>query len=248
LLVRFGVKTVLDIEGMHCKACVGRMTQALQGLPDVQTATVTLNPPRAELESDAPIDLAALQSAASAAGNYRIRPAPAEAAAPAIPVVGDDPTQKKSLYPLWLILSYVAGTSALVTFDDRSWHSYLNTFMAGFFLVFSFFKLLDLRGFAASYRMYDLVAGAIPAWGFIYPFVELGLGIAYSLRWQPMVVNIATLALMLVGALGVLKAMRTKSATRCACLGTALNLPLTAVTLTEDLGMGAMAVAMLLWR
>jgi hypothetical protein len=52
---------------------------------------------------------------------------------------------------------------------------------------------------------------------------------------------------MLLGAAGVLNALRQKKQLRCACLGTALNLPMTTVTLVEDLAMAAMAGAMLLW-
>ena len=119
--------------------------------------------------------------------------------------------------------------------------------MAGFFLVFSFFKLLDLRGFADAYQSYDILARRSRAWALAYPFVELALGIAYLTRWQPVPTNIATLALMLVGSVGVLRAVLDKRAIRCACLGTALNLPMTTVTLVEDLGMAAMAGVMLLW-
>ena len=49
-------------------------------------------------------------------------------------------------------------------------------FMAGFFIVFAFFKLLNIQGFADSYRMYDIVAAKWPGWGYVYPFVELALG------------------------------------------------------------------------
>lgn len=250
------MKTLLAIEGMHCNACAERLTRAFEGVPGVDSVTVTLTPPRAELESDHALDAEALAGAAKSAGSYRVREVPAEAAAP-VSVITEEPP--KSLYPLWLIVGYIAGVSALVTWalpalggaaaelSAHTLHAFMNAFMAGFFLVFSFFKLLNLRGFAMSYRMYDLLAAAIPPWAYVYPFVELALGVAYLLRWQPLAVNIATLALMLIGAIGVLKAIRTKSATRCACLGTALNLPLTAVTLTEDLGMGAMAAAMLIW-
>jgi hypothetical protein len=59
------------------------------------------------------------------------------------------------------------------------------------------------------------------------------------------VTNSVTLVLMLVGAAGVLKALLDKRAIRCACLGTALNLPMTTVTLVEDLTMAAMAAGML---
>ncbi len=51
--------------------------------------------------------------------------------------------------------------------------------MAGFFIVFSFLKFLDLKGFARSYTMYDLLAKQWKVYGFIYPFLELGLGIMY---------------------------------------------------------------------
>jgi hypothetical protein len=61
-------------------------------------------------------------------------------------------------------------------FDTMQW---MRHFMAGFFLVFSFFKLLNLKGFAESYVMYDVLAKQIPAWAYLYAFVELGLGIAF---------------------------------------------------------------------
>ncbi len=58
-------------------------------------------------------------------------------------------------------------------------------FMAGFFLPFSFFKLLDVSAFADAYMGYDLLAKRWRGWGFLYPFLELGLGAAYLANWQP---------------------------------------------------------------
>jgi len=68
--------------------------------------------------------------------------------------------KKPSLYPLVLIVAYIAGAVALGAWarGARSWHSVMLDFMAGFFLVFSFFKLLDLRGFADAYQSYDIIA------------------------------------------------------------------------------------------
>jgi hypothetical protein len=117
--------------------------------------------------------------------------------------------------------------------------------MAGFFLVFSFFKLLNLRGFSEAYQSYDVVARVWPSWGYIYPFLELALGVSYLANWNPIITNLATLGLMLVGAIGVFRTLWDGKAIRCACLGTVLNLPMTKVTLIEDLGMAAMAILML---
>jgi hypothetical protein len=51
---------------------------------------------------------------------------------------------------------------------------------------------------------------------------------------------------MVFGSLGVFHALRQGLDLECACLGTVLHVPLSTVALVEDLGMAAMAAAMLL--
>ena len=81
----------------------------------------------------------------------------------------------------------------------------------------------------------------------VYPVLELSLGLGYLARWQPVVVLGATVVLLTFGALGVLSALRKGLDLNCACMGTALNVPLTTVALTEDLVMAGMALVMLLF-
>jgi hypothetical protein len=204
---------------------------------------VTLDPPQARVEMSHHVPTETLDNAVRAAGEYRLSESTAGTT-----LVTDSVEPKESLFPLFLIVGYIAGTVALIAFagGDRSWHTMMRHFMAGFFLVFSFFKLLDLRGFADAYRTYDVLARVWPFWALAYPFVELALGIAYLVNYNPLATNLATLVLMLLGAVGVLKSLLKKQAIRCACLGTALNLPMTTITLVEDLGMAAMAAIMLL--
>jgi copper chaperone CopZ len=232
-----------DVVGMHCQSCVGKVTDALKKVEGVTAANVTLDPPKARVDMKSHVPTEALNRAAQAAGGYRI----VEATSASHSVEAIAP--KESLYPLFLIVGYIVGTIAIVALatGERSPHVLLRYFMGGFFVVFSFFKLLDVRGFADAYRSYDVVARAWPAWEFMYPFVELALGAAYLLNLNPMATNVATLVLMLVGAVGVLKALLDKRAIRCACLGTALNLPMTTITLVEDLGMALMAAIMLIF-
>lgn len=238
----------ISIGGMHCAACVNRLAAAFKSVPGVTEATVTLVPPAARIESDRPVSIEALADAARSAGTYSVGPI-APSAAPQAPPSHTAEGPAPSLYPLVLIVTYIAATVALAGYfrGPWSWHAGMNDFMAGFFLVFSFFKLLDLRGFADAYMSYDLLARRSRLWALVYPFVELGLGLAYLTRWQPTITSAVTLALMLVGAAGVLGALLRRDRIRCACLGTALNLPMTTVTLVEDVGMAAMAAAMLAW-
>jgi cation transport ATPase len=241
-----------DVLGMHCQSCVAKVTAALRGVAGVTAANVTLQPPHAQVEMASHVPTEQLDRAAQAAGDYHVTdvasgPSADDSSAPSHISAATAEQPQESLYPLFLIVGYIAGTVALVAFatGERSPHVLMRYFMAGFFLVFSFFKLLDLRGFADAYRSYDLLARAAPAWSYAYPFVELGLGAAYLLNLAPTATNLATLILMLVGAAGVLKSLLARQAIRCACLGTALNLPMTKVTLVEDLAMAAMAAVML---
>jgi hypothetical protein len=118
-------------------------------------------------------------------------------------------------------------------------------FMAGFFLVFSFFKLLDINAFATAYAGYDLLAKQWRGWGLVYPFIELALGIAYLAHFNPILTHWVTIIVMGFSAIGVIRAVATKTQIQCACLGTVFKLPMSTVTIVEDVGMVLMAGAML---
>ncbi len=235
---------------MHCQSCVTKITAAIEELNAVESANVTLSPPKATVRLRDDIDDDRLKSAVEEAGDYHLKPASNEEnATQATKAPGETATDesKESLYPLLLIVGFIAGVTILIAMRNQTYavRPMMSHFMAGFFIVFGFFKLLDLPGFANMYGTYDLVAKVIPPWAWIYPFVEVALGALYLLAWMPMMTNIVTLVLMLIGAAGVATALMNKRRIRCACLGSVLNLPMTTVTLVEDLGMAAMAVAML---
>ena len=234
-----------DIAGMHCAKCVAKITEALQRVDGVLKAQVTLSPPQAVVEMRQHIPDSQLNNALQQAGAYRLAGELSLAEESSDTVTAE--TDKTSIYPLVLIVAYLVGTVALIgwTTRDFSLHSLMTWFMGGFFLIFSFFKLLDLNGFVDAYRSYDVLAKASRTWAYAYPFVELALGVGYVANWNPLILNLVTLILMLIGSIGVLRALLRRSAIRCACLGTALKLPMTLVTLIEDLGMAAMAAIML---
>lgn len=245
------MRTEYAVQGMHCQSCVAKVTSALRSVPGVSSVNVALDTRRAVIESESPPDEHRLRDAVHAAGEYELKPV-APTPAPSAPVAhheteATNTTPKESLYPLFLIVGYILATVLLIAWASNDWRvePIMRHFMAGFFLVFSFFKLLDLRGFVSAYRMYDIPAHAFAPWAWAYPFVELALGAAYLVNAFPVATNVVTLVVMLVGAVGVLRAVLNKRRIRCACLGTALNLPMTKVTLVEDLTMAAMAAGML---
>ena len=149
----------------------------------------------------------------------------------------------KTYKPLLLVTLFITGTSFLSAYDIDSINGmlWMQNFMAGFFLVFSFFKLFNLKGFAESYAMYDVLAKRLPLYGYVYPFLELALGVAYFTGFNPIITNGITVALMGFSSIGVLQSVLNKRKIRCACLGDVFDLPMSTITIIEDLVMITMA-------
>jgi hypothetical protein len=149
--------------------------------------------------------------------------------------------------PVFLVFGYILGITLLVEFTNGEflWMRWMNHFMAGFFLVFSFFKLLNLQGFAESYAMYDVVAKRWKGWGFAYAIIELVLGLAFLTGYNPILTNAVTFVVMSISVIGVLQSVFNKRKIKCACLGAVFSLPMSTITIIEDALMIAMSGAML---
>lgn len=230
------------IEGMTCGGCVAKVKSALEAIAQVQDVKVQLDFPQAEIKASKIPNIKVLQNAI---GHYQISPVVSTKTATNIEL----PEKNITTYrPLLLIIGFIVGVTLLVQFpfDNFSWMVWMRHFMAGFFLVFAFFKLLNIQGFADSYRMYDIVAAKWNGWGYIYPFVELGLGILYLINIAPIATNLATFIILGVSSIGVIRSVLDKRKIKCACLGDVFNLPMSTVTIVEDLTMVVMAGIMLI--
>ncbi len=152
--------------------------------------------------------------------------------------------------PILLIFFYISAVTILVQFTNEKFDTmqWMRYFMAGFFLVFSFFKILNLKGFAESYVMYDIVAKRLPAWAYIYAFTEFALGIAFLINFNPLITNSVTFLVMSISIIGVLQSVLNKKKIQCACLGAVFNLPMSTVTIIEDALMIVMSGMMLFYQ
>mgnify|MGYP000281515038 CR=1 FL=1 len=230
-----------NITGMTCANCEAKVKSALLSLPDIESAEVSKAAGTATVTMTKHIALPELQKVVSAKGNYTITATHHSETA----------EQTKSWFqtykPILLIFAYITVISFIASFHNGAIHPmhFMQIFMAGFFLTFSFFKLLNLSGFAESYVMYDVIAKRIPAWAYVYAFIELGLGVAYAINFNPFITNLTTLIVMSVSIIGVLQSVLNKQKIQCACLGAVFNLPMSTVTIIEDALMIAMSGTML---
>ena len=236
------MKHTYKIQGMTCNNCVAKVKSALLQNPDVLSAEVSLNLPEAEIEMSRHISINELQATVKKAGEkYSISENQVSMSHAA--ETEENKTWFQTYKPLLLIFAFITGVSLIASFNNGKFNEiqWMNYFMAGFFIVFSFFKFLDLNGFADSYSSYDVLAKKVRAYGFVYPFLELILGIAYLVNFNPVITNTATIVVMGFSSIGVLQSVLKKQKIQCACLGTVFNLPMSQVTLIEDLLMVVMA-------
>jgi len=228
------------IEGMSCQACVEKVSHILNEASDIDHARVQLQFPQAVITAARKPDLDALNARL---GDYRIVHPGSEA------VDGKNAHEGLSAYkPLFLIVLFLLMVTILAQapFSHFSIPLAMRHFMAGFFIVFSFFKLLDLRAFAHSFAMYDILASRWKLYGYVYPFIELALGLAYFTNSGMDYMHYAVIVVLGLGTVGVVQSVVDKRKIQCACLGTVFNLPMSRVTIIENVSMIAMAAYMIL--
>ena len=117
--------------------------------------------------------------------------------------------------------------------------------MAFFFLVFGLFKLNNLKGFTEAYAMYDIIAMKSKTYALAYPFIEIILGFMYLFSFGGIHRDVFTFIIMGISAYGVWKALQKNEEIPCACLGTVFKVPMTKVTLFENVFMALMALYMI---
>lgn len=230
-----------QLSGMTCTSCVAKVKSSLEQHSEVASAKISLEQKTATLQMSSDLKIETLQQLFGKDSKYVISP-----------ILKDEMEEKSEGFfatykPLLLIFLFIVMTTVIASFIDGKLDTmlWMRNFMAGFFIVFSFFKFLDLKGFASSYAMYDLLAKRVKVYGFVYPFIELALGIAFLTNFEPQITYTTTIIVMGFSSLGVIQSVLDKKKIRCACLGAFFKLPMSTVTIIEDLLMVAMSGYML---
>ena len=223
---------------MTCEACEYKIQHVLSQIPSVNSVTAKHSDNSIKIESLEKINKSVIIETLKPHAKYAL----IDNSDLPIDVSNSlSETQSNQYYPLFLIAGFITVVSFLTSFQKDVYIAenfeikmFLHNFMTGFFLVFSFFKLLDVKAFAESFQMYDLLAAKLPVYGKVYPFIELGLGILCLIHYQLYYVYIADIIIMGFGALGVIQSVLDERKIQCACLGSVFNLPMSTITIIEN--------------
>ena len=220
---------------MTCNNCVARVQQLLSGVDGVEKVVIDPKKDTADITMHHHIQTSTLKNALKNHPKYQLTESSNSRSA-----FSEDAPEYKGWFetykPVVLIFAYITGITLLIEttnhFNGMHW---MNNFMGAFFLVFSFFKMLDLKGFAESYFSYDIIAKRWIGYGYVYAFIEMLLGVAFISRFNPILTNFVTFIMMSVSIIGVLQSLLNKRKIKCACLGAVFNLPMSSITIIEDL-------------
>ncbi len=171
---------------MTCNGCVAKTKSELLKLGEITEAEVKLTAPQAIITMQKHIPVAVLQNTLSKAGNFTIAEA-ADGGMHHVAATEETASWLTTYKPILIIGAYITGITLLVEAARGAfnWDNWMQNFMAGFFLVFSFFKLLNLKGFAESYSTYDIIAKKMAWLGLCICLYRAGLRYCLPFKLQP---------------------------------------------------------------
>ena len=232
------MKSTIKISGMTCNGCKSTVESKLSSLVGVYDVQVDLTKSEAIIYSKNPISFSLISDCLPSKYN----------------VISNEHVQDneiiksskiKQLKPLFIILGYILITSILLNFKNWNLTNAMLDFMGLFYIIFSFFKILDIKGFSTSFRIYDPLAKKITIYGYIYPFIEILLGLMFLTRIEVNIALLITIVILGITSVGITQTLLDKRSINCACLGTTLKLPMTEATFIENAIMIIMAIVLL---
>lgn len=234
------------ITGMTGKGCQSSVEESLKKVDGVLQAKVDLKREEVQITMESHIPLEYFQKILAPNYGITIKDSGNVFAKATVLPPGLQKSEWQQLFPMFLILGYISVVSVLMNINSLVVSNIILQFLGLYYVVFSFFKLLDLNGFSISFAMYDAIAKYVPIYGKIYPFLKVAIGVLLLLKYQLILALVTAIFTLGATTIGVIRVLMEKKQLRCVSLGTTLNIPLTKAILIEKMVILFMACWMLI--
>ena len=122
----------------------------------------------------------------------------------------------------------------------------LRNYMGLIFIIFGILKLYDLNKFVDIFSKYDIISNKYKIYSYFYPFIEIIIGILFLKNVKINITIFITILLMLISIISVLLSLFKGLNLRCGCLGSFFHIPLSYITLSENIIMLIMSIKYIL--
>ena len=231
------------IEGIKCKSCEAKVINILKQYDNNATL---LSKNVAQISPNATLDV--INTALQTIGVYRISQQQQSQFTNII-------QQIIKFTPLIQVITLITILTILLQMYlpiPSSTSSIMTDFMGIFFIIFSLFKLINIKQFVISFQNYDYLSQKFKYYALLYPFIELIIGIIYLLyrdsakitvKFPLHFVNTLTAIIMSISSINIYNIVYVeKRNIQCACLGGNTQLPMTYISILENAVMAVMAI------
>lgn len=230
---------VYKVSGMTCDGCANSIKEALELNKLISSVNISLENENINISSDKSFTVNELNSLIDNLGNYKIYEENIFSK-----IIEYFSSKKTLLLALSLVL--ISSLSLHIGEDNFELNEWMVSYMGIFFLLFSFLKLIDVKGFSGSFKKYDLISKIIPSFAITYPFIELFLALTFLSGYFLITSYIMTLLFMTSQFFGVFISLQKKEVIKCACMGSSINIDISTLTLIENLVMILMSSYMII--
>jgi len=230
---------VYKVSGMTCDGCANSIKEALELNNLISSVNISLENENINISSDKSFTVNELNSLIENLGNYKIYEENIFSK-----IIEYFSSKKTLLLALSLVL--ISSLSLHIGEDNFELNEWMVSYMGIFFLLFSFLKLIDVKGFSGSFKKYDLISKIIPSFAITYPFIELFLALTFLSGYFLITSYIMTLLFMTSQFFGVFISLQKKEVIKCACMGSSINIDISTLTLIENLVMILMSSYMII--
>ena len=111
----------------------------------------------------------------------------------------------------------------------------MNNTMASILFIFGSLKLYNLNKFSNIFSKYNIISKKIPFYSYLYPFIEIILSVNLFFKYEINLTYIIIGILMIISLISVIISMIKGEKLRCGCLGSFFHIPLSYVTISENI-------------
>ena len=230
---------VFKVSGMTCDGCANSIKEVLESNKFISSVNINLEDENINISSDKNFAVNELNSLIENLGKYKIYEEKFTSK-----IIKYFSSKKTLLLALSLVL--ISSLSLQAREDNFDLDEWMISYMGIFFLLFSFLKLIDVKGFSGSFKKYDLISKIIPSFAITYPFIELLLALTFLSGYFLIASYIMTLVFMTSQFFGVFISLQKKEVIKCACMGSSINIDISTLTLIENLVMILMSIYMII--
>lgn len=155
-------------------------------------------------------------------------------------------TYKEGLKLGAIFIFLITAATVMGTLDGFNGLEWIRWFMGGFMIIFGGFKLVGAEVFTRVLPLYDLIGKRFSLYRYIYPLLQVLLGMLFMIGAFSVTREILTIVAALSGLIGMIRVVSHRGAIKLSYFGSIIKLRFSTVIMFENIIMIVLGIIMLI--